>query len=630
MLQFMRKRASSIIIKGVLSLVILAFIFLGIGNFQDRQEVTAAKVNDDIVSAREFQFAYQRLLDSYRQQFGEAMNPDLLKMLNLKEQVMNQLVAEKIMLQEASKLGLHVSDTELAESISRIPAFQNNGRFDKTRYTRLLQSNRMTAAAFEQSQKQALLTEKLQKAITGNITVSENEARQWFEWENTQVGIKAAVFKGEKYADRMPTEEELTVYFDEHKDAYKTQEKRKLTYVQIQPARYLSTVKVSPEDIAAFYDENQDLYWNEKTVAARHILIPVKEDADEQAVEAARQKAVEIHAMVTGGKDFAETAKKYSQCPSAQNGGDLGTFAKDGMTAPFAEKAFSMSPGEISEPVRTQFGWHIIKVEKVNEPFVTPLETVRTNIEKRLVEEKAGEYAYDEALSLFDAALDAGSLEKAAAGKKLAAVTTDYLQPGDMIAGIENSQGMVRQAFDFNEGDISDVISVESTYYIFQVTRIEPAAVPELAAVKDAVTADLRVELQKEQAQSEARAVLERIKAGAALDEACAGTRAEVLTTGFFGRSGPIPVIGNEPALSRAAFELSAAAPVVPDVVEGENGYYVAVLDGKKPPEDQAFDEKKDAVLKRLAARKKSEAFMSWLTAMKAKSEIEIDEAFLK
>lgn len=630
MLQFMRQRASSMIIKGVLSLVILAFIFLGIGNFRDRQDVTAATVNGEIVSGQEFQYAYQRLVDTYRQQFGESLNADLLKMLNLKEQTMNQLVAEKIMLQQAAKLGLQVSNSELAESISRIPAFQNNGHFDKTRYSRLLQSNRMTAASFEQSQKQALLTEKLQRAISDSVTVSESEAMQWFEWENARVKIRTAVFKGTNYTDRAPTEEELAGFFEEHKEKYKTPESRKITYVHVDPARYLSTVKVTEADITAFYEENPDLYWNEKTVEARHILIPVKEDAGDPQVQAARQKIDEIHAMVAGGSDFAETAKKYSQCPSAKEGGSLGAFTRQEMVPAFAEKAFSMTPGEISEPVRSPFGWHIIKVEKINESSATPLERVKADIEQRLIGQKAGEYAYDEALSLFDAALDAGSVEKAAAAKRLAAATTAPLFNGDTIPGIEKGETLVQQAFELAEGDINDVVSLGNSHYVFQVAEVSQAAVPELAVVKERVTADLRVELQNKQARSEAQQSLEKVKTGTALEEACAGTRAELLTTDFFGRTEPVPGIGGEPALSKAAFDLSLNSPTAPDVVDGKGGYYIVVLNDRQAPAAQDFAEKKDAIVKRLTFQKKRETFMSWLAAMKQESEIKIEDAFLK
>ena len=631
MLQFMRDKASSIIIKGVLSLVILAFIFLGIGNFREQQEVTAATVNEEIVTGREFQYTYQRLLDTYRQQFGGALNDDLLKMLNLKEQAMNQLISEKIILQQADRLGLNVSDSELAASISSIPAFQNNGRFDKNRYNRLLQSNRMTAAAFEQNQKQALLVDKLRTLITDSVLVSDNEARQWFDWENARVKITAAVFTAEGRTGVDPAEAAVAAYYEEHKDRYKTPEKRKITYVRVAPARYLSEVKVTEEEIADFYQANQDLYWNEETVEARHILISLEQDADEARVEEARQKAADIYAMVTDeGKDFAETARQYSEGPSAGEGGYLGAFTREDMVAPFSEKAFSMVPGEISEPVRSQFGWHIIKVEKVTPAFTTPLDEVRADIEKLLLDQKAGEYAYEEALTLFDMALDTDSLEQAAAARNLTAVTTGAITQNDTLADVEAGRTMVRQAFEFAEKEISDVITEGNTHFLFQVTEVVPAAVPPLESVQARVIEDLREQMQKEAARAEAESVLEKVKAGQTLEAACAGTQAEIVATGFFGRTGEIPDIGNEPALSGAAFDLTENQPVAPNVVEGRSDYYVVVLNDRKAPEASEFEEKRDAVVKRLTAQKKNEVFMSWLKAMRQESDITIDEAFLR
>ncbi|OQX61800.1 MAG: hypothetical protein B5M56_08220 [Desulfococcus sp. 4484_241] len=596
MLQYMRERASSIMIKGILALIILAFIFLGIGNFRNRQNATAAIVNGERITAREYQDSYQRLLNIYRRQFGDAVDR-IIDKLNLKQQAMDRLIANRLILQKARQLGIVVSEEELARSISSMPVFQNNGRFDKSLYTRILQSNRMTPASFEYQHKLDLLAEKLRRLITDNVMVSEEEARQWYDWQNTEVKIKTAIFKSDVYTDVNPSDSDIAEYFEQHKERYKTPEKRKMEYVRVAPDKYIDKVDVTDDEIKDFYYDHNDRYTKEKTVRARHILIKVDKDADEKTVEEKHKQALKIYDMIVNGqKDFAKMAEKYSEGPSAKDGGLLGTFKKDDMVAQFSEKAFSMKEGDVSKPVRTQFGWHIIKVEKINEASVIPLSRV---------------------------------METVAKSRNLAVVSTDFFTRTDTLKGIENGDELVKKAFELEEGDISDVIELAGEYYVFQVVKVLPPSVPELAAVKERVLADLKKELQTKRAEAEAVVTLDKIKSGATLEDACKGTKATVVTTGFFKRFGAIPGIGMEPELVKAAFTLSKNKAVPDDVVKGKSGYYLPVFQERRLPPDEDFKEKKDMIIKNLLMRKKNEVFMAWIADARAKSEIKIEDGYI-
>ncbi len=629
MLQYMRERASSIMIKGILALIILAFIFLGIGNFRNRQNATAAIVNGERITAREYQDSYQRLLNIYRRQFGDAVDR-IIDKLNLKQQAMDRLIANRLILQKARQLGIVVSEEELARSISSMPVFQNNGRFDKSLYTRILQSNRMTPASFEYQHKLDLLAEKLRRLITDNVMVSEEEARQWYDWQNTEVKIKTAIFKSDVYTDVNPSDSDIAEYFEQHKERYKTPEKRKMEYVRVAPDKYIDKVDVTDDEIKDFYYDHNDRYTKEKTVRARHILIKVDKDADEKTVEEKHKQALKIYDMIVNGqKDFAKMAEKYSEGPSAKDGGLLGTFKKDDMVAQFSEKAFSMKEGDVSKPVRTQFGWHIIKVEKINEASVIPLSRVKEDIKRKIAKKKAEEFAYDEALDLFDAAMDDGNLETVAKSRNLAVVSTDFFTRTDTLKGIENGDELVKKAFELEEGDISDVIELAGEYYVFQVVKVLPPSVPELAAVKERVLADLKKELQTKRAEAEAVVTLDKIKSGATLEDACKGTKATVVTTGFFKRFGAIPGIGMEPELVKAAFTLSKNKSVPDDVVKGKSGYYLPVFQERRLPPDEDFKEKKDMIIKSLLMRKKNEVFMAWIADARAKSEIKIEDGYI-
>jgi peptidyl-prolyl cis-trans isomerase D len=165
----------------------------------------------------------------------------------------------------------------------------------------------------------------------------------------------------QRYKDIEPTDEEIRNYFDQHKDTYKTDPQIKVRYLHVKPEDYADKVTVSEDDIQDYYEDNPEKFKSPKTVEARHILIKLNPDASAEEVENARQRSETVLDMAKEGQDFAELAKKYSEGPTKTQGGNLGAFRREAMVKPFADKAFSMKAGEISEPVRTRFGWHIIK-----------------------------------------------------------------------------------------------------------------------------------------------------------------------------------------------------------------------------------------------------------------------------
>ncbi|MDY6824390.1 MAG: SurA N-terminal domain-containing protein [Thermodesulfobacteriota bacterium] len=631
MLQLMRQKASSLIIKGVLGIIVLAFIFMGVGNFRERRMTEAAVVNGETITAQQFQNRYYRLRENYRRQFGGQLNEDLMDMLNLKQRAMDQLIAETLLLQKAAEIGFQVPDRELAETIRSMSVFHRDGRFDSELYTAQLQRNRMTPESFEAMQRRDLLAGKMRSFILDRVKVSADEAKTWYDWENAEVRITAAVFEPDRYTDVEPTPTELRAYFDDHQEKYKTPAKARVTYVAFHPSDYMDQVTVTDDSIADYYDSNKAEFTTEKKVEARHILLKVPQGADEATVAEKRQRAMEIYEKLQAGKDFAEAAKEFSEGPSAEKGGYLGEFTKDEMVAPFSEKAFSMAAGEISKPVRTQFGWHLIKVEKVTERSVAPLAAVRPEIEKKLTEKKATDLAYENALETFDLALNKGSVRNAAEEKGLVPVITGmFSRDAESIKGMDQSRVFVRQVFDLFEGEISDVVEIDGIYYLFQVKERKPAEVPTFEMVKHAVREDVKAQLQQEKAQRQASGALEKVKNGSPLAAVCKEAGIETTTTAFFGRNGSIPDIGREPAVVSEAFMLSQNTPLTEEVIKGEKGYFIIRLKEKRYPPDTDFQEKKEATINRLRQRKKEEVFSSWITAMRAAGEVSVEERFLE
>jgi peptidyl-prolyl cis-trans isomerase D len=238
MLSLMRKHAGTWMIKIILGAIVIVFIFWGVGSYRSRQSGRVASVNGTIITLDEYRESYNNLIEQVRQSFGNNLNDELIRMLQLRKRALDQLVDKTLMLQAAEKLKLTVSNAELAESIRNIRAFQTAGVFDSGRYLNILSRNRLTPEDFEVQQRETLLINKLQGLIVGSIKVSDLEAQQWYIWNNTETDIDYLVLEPQRYKDIKLTEEELRSYFDQHKDAYKTDPSIKVRYLYFNPEDY--------------------------------------------------------------------------------------------------------------------------------------------------------------------------------------------------------------------------------------------------------------------------------------------------------------------------------------------------------------------------------------------------------
>ncbi|MCK5508602.1 MAG: SurA N-terminal domain-containing protein, partial [Desulfobacterales bacterium] len=426
MLRFLRQNASSWLIKIILGAIVLVFVFWGVGSFRAQRKDRVALVNGETITSKEYKEAYNNVIERLRQRLGNNLDDDMIKMLNVQNQALDMLIDKKLMLQEAAKLNLRVTNNELADTIKQIKAFQTDGNFDSRIYKNVLSQNRLTPEEFEVIQKESVLIEKIRSFILSNVKVSEQEAIEWFKWENTSVNVDFVLFEPGKYDDIDPTPDEISSFFEKNKESYKADAMIKVRFLRFDSDAYSSGVEITNEEIQDYYENNLEKFKTQKTVGARHILIKTDQSSNPETVEKKRKATLDILKLAREGMDFAKLAKQYSECPSKDRGGYLGEFKKDAMVKPFAEKAFQMKTGEISEPVRTQYGWHIIKVEKINEEKTVSFKEAKDNIQNKLVKEKATNLAYEEAESVYDASFEGDDLIKNAEARGINIITTDF------------------------------------------------------------------------------------------------------------------------------------------------------------------------------------------------------------
>jgi len=629
MLSLMRKHAGTWMIKVILGAIVVVFVFWGVGSYRSRQSGRVAKVNGTIITLDDYRVSYNNLIEQVRQSFGNNLNEELIRMLQLRKRAMDQLVDNALMLQAAEKLKLAISDEELAEFIRNIGAFQTAGIFDNGRYINTLSRNRLTPEDFEVQQRKALIINKIQALITGSIKVSDLEVRQWYIWNNTEVDIDYLVVEPQRYKDIKLTDEEIRNYFDQHKDSYKTDPSIKVRYLYFKPEDYAARVTPSEDDIRDYYEGNLDEFNIPKTVEARHILIKADQDAKAEQDESARKKAEEIFKLAKEGQDFAELARKYSEGPTKAKGGYLGTFRREEMVKPFSDKAFSMNAGDISEPVRTDFGWHIIKVEKVNPAKTLSLGEAEADIRKKLKADRSKNIAYDEAEAVYDATFENQNLDSIAADRNLKIQTTEFFTQKDPPQKIKNAARFAAVAFNLPINELSAVQDFADGYYLLEVVDKVQPQIPELKAVEQKIRNDLLKEKQDQRARDEANLLLTELKNGQALASFSQKFKIPVKQTGFFKRNSPIPEIGAENDIARIAFELSDEHRLPEEIIKGQKGYYVISFRKRQEPSLEGFEKEKAAIRDRLLQQKTIKTVDAWLTRLRSESEISIEEGLL-
>jgi peptidyl-prolyl cis-trans isomerase D len=624
----MRKHAGTWMIKIILGAIVVVFVFWGVGSYTSRRTGRVASVNGTIITLDDYRISYRNLVEQARQSFGQNLNEELIEMLQIRKRALDQLIDRSLMQQAAEKFKLTVSDEELAESIRNIGAFQTAGVFDNRRYINTLNSNKLVPETFEVQQRDALIIDKLQAFVSGNIKVTDLEAEQWYIWNNTEVDIDYVMLEPQRYKDIEPTDEEIRNYFDQHKDAYKTDPQIKVRYLHFKPEDYADKVTVSEDDIQDYYESNPEKFKSPKTVEARHILIKLNPDANAEEVENARQRIETVLDMAKGGQDFAELAKKYSEGPTKAQGGNLGAFRREAMVKPFADKAFSMKPGEISEPVRTRFGWHIIKVEKVNPEKTSSLSEARDDILNNLKADLSKNLAYDEAEAVYDASFEGRDLDTIAGDRNLKILTTALFSQKTPPAEIKNGAPFTSFAFSLPVNEISGVQDFGDGYYLIEVLEQVPAQISELEAVEAKVKEDLVKENQDAKARDEADMILTELKDGQPFAVVGEKFKLAPKKTGFFKRNDSIPTIGFERDLARTAFGLSDNDKLPEEVIKGQKGYFVISFRERQKPSLEGFEKEKTEIKERLRQQKTAKTFDAWLTLLKNESLITIEEGF--
>jgi len=378
MLDRMRSWGRSTAIKVLFVFLILAFAFWGVGAGLAGRVKPVATVNGKRILSSDLDRESDRLKRTLTQVYG-ASAESVLRNVNLRQEALNQIIEQRLIVDEARHVGIRISDESLAESIAADPKFQDQGNFDPQRYQDILQANDLLPADYEALMRGSLMQEALRQMVEQGVQVSDAEARHAYDLRNEKVKLAYLQIPYQDFVAKIaPTPKQVEDYYNSHKDDFREPERVKIEYLSYDPAVLAAKVSPSDKEIDDFYKSNlTKLYTHPDEVHARHILLEVPSGATPEQKASAKAKAEGILKQLQNGADFAKLAKEDSQDPATKlDGGDLGTFGRNQMIKPFEDAVFSMKPGEL-RLVETKFGFHVVKLDSISPAHVDKEPDVR-------------------------------------------------------------------------------------------------------------------------------------------------------------------------------------------------------------------------------------------------------------
>jgi peptidyl-prolyl cis-trans isomerase D len=521
MLQNLREKFTGWIAISILALIGLSFVFVGL-NYSFIGSTYAAKVDGVDIGVAQFENAYRDQLQS---------NPQLAQLppefrQQLRSNVLEQLIQQRVIDNYLDEAGYQISDEQVTAMIQRAEEFQVDGKFDIETYRTLLSQVGYEPAQFEAAQRQSLRRDQLQRAIRGSALVTPSSYRRYLNLAAEQrVVTTATIDPATVGSDIAVTEDMITAYYDDNPMLYQIPESADVEYVEIARDAVAAEVAVSEEDLQNYYDSNSDRYLQDEQRQARHILILAGDDED-----AARAQAAELLTRAQAGESFEDLARDNSQDGgTAANGGDLGVLTRTQLPGELGGSIFSMAEGEIVGPIETDFGFHVVRLDRILERGPLPLDQVRGELIIELQEQQAESLFREAERKLSDALFDATDIRALAesVGVELKSVQGFTRQGGEPIG---NSQAAIDAIFDesvLDGGLLSVVVEIDANRSaVFSVTNHLEATRQPLDAVRDVIAETLKSEQAELLMSDKANDMLAALDAGQSFADAAASVGA--------------------------------------------------------------------------------------------------------
>jgi peptidyl-prolyl cis-trans isomerase D len=625
MLQNIREKFTGGIAIAILALIGIPFLFFGVGNYNFLGQSFAAKVDGSEIGIGQFELFYRdqlqrnptwaQLPDEYRQQIRRSLLDSMIR---------NRLVEMHLI-----EKGYQVSNEQLMRSIQRVPEFQVDGVFDMDTYRQVLLENGFDPSRFEESQRQAMREDQLRRAIGATALITPAEYRRYLNLVAEQRLVTLANFDVEAAAAEVEvSDEDVTAFYENNPTMYRTPESADIEFIEIRRDRVAESVEIAEETLLEYYEDEKSRYLQDEQRQARHILILAGDDED-----AAEAEAAALLERIRAGESFEDLAREFSDDGgTAANGGDFGVLTESQLPGDLGSAIFSMNEGDVDGPIKTDFGFHVIRLDRILERGPLPLDQVRGDLLAELREREAGTIFLDLERKASDALFDANSMAAIEEATGIEVQTaTGFTRAGGEPFGA--NQAAIDAVFDeavLMGGQISEIIELDAnSMAVFQVTAYNEATRRPLEEVRDEVVETLRSERAETIVFNRAEGLLASLDGGAEFRTAAETAGAEVSPAILLSRQ------QEDVDQAVAAQVFLAAKPTLDSPVRGmvanvDGGYTVFSLDAVLPgrPESIPLAER-DAGKTQLAQETGVSEYLAFVQSLYERAEIVISEDVL-
>ena len=623
-------------LKWILLLVVFSFILTiyavwggGVSrndSSQNGAQSWAARVDGEVISIQEFQNEARNLDANYRQLLG-AQYDQQRAFLRVGQTAIDRLINENLLDKEARRAGLSVTEQEVADAIIKDPSLQQNGAFiGRERYEKLYQSNPVMFESYEAAVRRQVLQNKLRFLLEDSVTITEAELVDAYRRQNEKAAFDYLVIDSSKLPSAQPSASAIEAYYQTHLSDYQSGEGRSGRYVLFNIKDIAAGIDIPESEIRSqFLQDQKTLYSIPEKRRASHILIKVSSDASPAQVKAAEDKIQKALKRVRAGEDFAKVAKEVSEDSTASSGGDLSYFTRDQMVREFADATWALKVGQISEPVRSPFGIHVILLTDVQAARELTLEEARPQILSSMKEARARDEAQRRAAD-FSAKLKSAGGDFAKAARDSALVPKEFkgVHPGEPLPDLGLQPAVTTSLFALKPGESGSPVAVGTGVVVVQFTEVTPGATLPLEKVRDRVASDVLRQMRVEAA----RKMLEA--AGGASDFAAVAKRLkiEMKKTGPVPPTGPAGDLGSDPNVLKGLFALKVGETSSPLALPSGSVAVVKLVE--RPDPMQGFDAQKASLRNSLLTTKRDRLFRAYLDRLRAEHPAEINVALVE
>lgn len=629
MLDYIRSNAQSFGVKVAFGVIILVFVFWGVGSFNDRDSVNVvAMVNGDPILARQFEQAYRNAEESVLRD-NPGITREQLKAQHLGREVLRDLIQQTLLSQEAARAGISVTPLELRRAVGTVKAFQDaQGRFDPEAYTRVLAAQRISPAQYEKDMSDQLLREKMFTLITAPAWVDPDEAQNRYNFLRERRVVDYIFIPAARFAaDARVTDQEVSAYYDAHKQDFTIQPKVDVAYVSVSPETLVKPESISEADARQWYEANKSRFEEQEQVRAAHILVPLAENASADEEKKAREDVAKIQAELKSGKSFAAVADARNAPNAAGPGGELGWITRGKTVKPFEDAAFALEAGQVSDPVRSPFGLHVIKVEEKKPGGLKPFRDALQEARQGMAQEQGADRLHDVLDGLIEDNILGKPLAESAARFGLKAEQSGLLSRSELEQKLGVSAGGAAALMAATPGmPVDTALEAGDTYLVARVVKAEPASIQPLSAVKEAIAAGLTAEKALKAALENASARRKELKDGPLPNALKASLN--IKTAPLMDRGGNLADFAPDAALADAVF---AAGPETwlpaAYAVEGKSegpGALLCRVAAVQPPDPQEWNTVRDLMTNSVSRERVDALYRIFMQNLAAGARVEI------